>query len=160
MADIQSFAVAGGLVATLQAATGFRAPTEAGSDVPVYDGPPTPKGQLLQFVSVGWAGDSESAAGTFTGDHVGFGIGSNREETGSIDCVLLVGSGDSSFVTIRATAASILGDVSDAIRATPALGLGTVVQWAHITNGSWSQGLAAKGAFVKVTFTVEYLARI
>lgn len=160
MADIQTFDVAEAIVTTLRAATGFKAPTESGTDVPVFDGPPVTQAQLLRFVAIGWDGDRDNVAGGFEGDWSGFGAGSAREETGRVVCFLIVGAGDADFTDLRTTAKGIMGDVSDAIRATPALGLSPVVQWAHVTAGQWSQGVTAKGGFVKVTFTVEYLARI
>lgn len=161
MAAPQAFAVAGGLVTTLQAGTGLGVLGDGSTDVPVLDGPVQSKDQLTRFVVVGWNGEYEgdALAGTFAADFANLGPSAGRNEDGQVECTLVDGSGDAPFATLRTRAAEALGYVDSAIRADPSLGLAPEVYNAQIAQAQWAQGSAARGSFVKVTFIVSYSAR-
>lgn len=156
MAAPQFDSVVDGLVTTLRAASGLGTPGDSSGDVPVYDGPVPTNEPVLTFVAVGWDGNDESdgRAVSFTQDWHDIGGTASRDEDTEVQCWLACSDGGSDFSTLRSTASTTFGLVSDALRATPALGL-TSALWCHITSGEVVQGVSPAGAFVGIQFTVS-----
>lgn len=161
MAVPQFDAVIDGLVATLRAAAGLGAPG-TGSGVPVYDGPVPTDAPVQRFVAVGWDGNDDTESEALAWDHefAAMGVPVVQDETGVVDCALIVEDGSNDYAALRSTAATVLGYVSDAVAAAPALGAAPTVWGAHLVTGRLVQGVSPRGAFVRVSFQVAYSARI
>jgi hypothetical protein len=151
-----------GLVTTLRAATGFRAPTTAGTDVPVFDGPIYGGGSNFSAVVIGADGleDATQRPVRFTSEWHDMDL--TTDEVGTIQCAVLVWSGDANADTIatqRAAALAILQDVDTAVRASntaAALGV-TQLLWSKIDSGEMFQ-TTADGTETRLTFTYSYRA--
>jgi len=163
---VVSFAVddvISGLVTALQAATGFRAPTEAGTDVPVYDGPVYGDGSNFSFVCIGADGSDnpQQRPARFTSDWHDMDL--TTAEEGVIQCAVVVWAGDANPDTAadqRGTAVGILQDVDEAIRASnTAMALGvTTLLWSKIDAGEIFQEVNENGTETRITFTYSYRA--
>lgn len=152
-----------GLITTLQAATGFRAPTVAGSDIPVFDGAYPNGGSNFSCVVVGSDGDPNSVQrpGRLTSEWHDLDL--TTDETGQIQCAIVVWSGDanpSTFGDQRSDALDILQDVDAAVRASnTAMALGvTQLLWSKIDSAELIQWVTEKGTVTRLPFTFSYRA--
>lgn len=161
MSAPQFDAVLDALVAQLRGTTGFTDPDSGATGVPVFDGPVPTNADVDMFVAVGWdgidGGDSEAAS--WTSEPGSLGPGADRREEGSVSCVCIAADGSNDFGALRTSVAATIGEVDASIRATPALGLAPVVLWGQLNRGTVQQGVGARGAYVKVEFSVSYSAR-
>ena len=151
-----------GLVTTLRAATGFKAPTETGTDVPVFDGMEYGQGSNFSAVLIGDDGSGAANQRPFRFTSEWHDMDYTTDETGQIQCAVLVWSGDANSATQgtqRTTAVGILQDVDEAVRATnvtAALGV-TQLLWSKIDAAEMFQDLD-DGWSTRLTFTYSYRA--
>ena len=151
-----------GLVTTLRAATGFRAPTEAGTDVPVFDGMEYGQGSNFSAVLIGDDGSGAPNQRPFRFTSEWHDLDYTVDEVGYIQCAVLVWSGDanaSTQGTQRASAVTILKNVDTAVRATnvaAALGV-TQLLWSKIDAAEMFQDLE-DGWSTRLAFTYSYHA--
>lgn len=160
---IASGNVVAGLVDALRAADGFRAPSAAGADVPVFDGAIVGGGSVTSSVVVGGDGEPDGVQRPVSFQSGWHDLGLTMDEQGSVQCSIVVWSGDANpdtFATQRSTAYTILADVDAAIRSSvtaAALGVNQLL-WCHIASGDLIQGVTSKGARTNLQFTVAYQA--
>lgn len=162
---VSSFAandVVTALVTALRAATGFRAPTEAGTDVAVFDGPIYGEGSNFSAVTIGADGLPEGNQRPFRLTSEWHDLDLTTDETGTIQCAIVVWSGDANPDTAadqRATAVGILQDVDEALRASnvaAALGVDRLL-WSKIDSAEMFQTFA-EGTETRIAFTYSYRA--
>jgi len=163
---VVSFAVddaISGLVTVLRAGTGFRAPTEAGTDVPVYDGPAYGDGSNFTFVCIGADGSDNPVQRPFRLTSDWHDMDRTTDEIGTIQCGLVVWSGDANPDTPadqRGTAVGILQDIDQIIRASVAasdLGSDSLL-WSKIDAAEAIQEVNENGTETRIPFTVSYRA--
>ncbi len=161
MSNPQFDTILDALVTTLQAATGLGVLGDGTSDTPVVDGPFVTDDQPRKFLIVGSNGSDDETAVSFNQDwaNIGYGSNSQRDEELVVDCFLKVWDGSDNYRALRTTAGTVLGYVSDALRALPALSSSAVL-WSSIGNGQVLQGVAEDGAEVSVVFQILVHARI
>ena len=162
---VTSFAasdVVDGLVTTLRAGTGFRAPTEAGTDVPVFNGPVFGAGSNFSAVTIGSDGTEDPTQRPFRFTSDWHDVDLTADEVGTVQCAVVVWAGDANASTAadqRATAVGILQDVDQIIRATVAaseLGV-TDLLWSKIDSAECIQTFA-EGTETRIPFTFGYRA--
>ena len=154
--------VVDGLVTTLRAATGFRAPTEAGTDVPVFNGPVFGAGSNFSAVTIGSDGTEDPTQRPFRFTSEWHDMDLTADEVGTVQCAVIVWAGDANADTAaeqRATAVGILQDVDEACRASNtsiALGVTTLL-WSKIDAAECFQTFA-DGTETRLAFTYSYRA--
>lgn len=163
--SVVSFAVddvVTGLVAALQAADGFRHPAVTGDDVPVYDGAIYGEGRNTRAVVIGSDGseDQVQRPARFTSDWHDYDL--TTDEAGTIQCAVVVWSGDSepdTVATQRGQAVGILQDVDTAVRTSiTAATLGvTQLLWSKIDAGEIVQ-ITVDGTETRLSFQFSYRA--
>lgn len=154
--------VVNALVTVLRAATGFKAPTETGSDVPVFNGTVVGGGSMTSAVIVGGDGsDGVQRPVRFTSEW--HDLNRTLLESGQVQCVAVVWSGDANpdvYSDQRGTAFATLTAVDGAIRGLPASTALSVaqVEWCRISSGECIQYPFNKGTRTDLQFTVDYQA--
>lgn len=164
--EVTSFAadlVVDGLVAALRAASGFRSPLEEGTDVPVYDGAIVSSDSALSCVVVGSDGDVGGVQRPFRFTSEWHDMDFSTDETGQIQCAVVVWSGDANpdtFADQRALAVGVLQDVDEALRASvTAASLGvTRLLWSKVDSGELIQAATSRGIETRLPFTYGYRA--
>jgi hypothetical protein len=165
--------VVDGLLAVMRARSGYRAPSTASDDIPVFDGPQVAalEENTTRFLVIGWAGDvpGDRDSGT-AGQQLIALASSNRptEENGTVSCLAVAQIGDQDPATVRAQALAIIGDVDTALRGQPAgptLGIdpGTgngQLLWALVGDQARVTQYSAGGSVCEIEFSVVYKARI
>ena len=165
VSSVAAGSVVSGLVTALRAATGFRAPTETGTDIVVFDGAIVGGGSFSSAVVIGGDGDPDGVQRPVrfqTGWHD---LDLTMDETGSIQCAVVVWSGSADPTTFsdqRTSAFDILDDVDTAIRASnDSADLAvTALLWCHISGGELRQGIESAGTRSVLSFTVDYRANL
>lgn len=100
------------------------------------------------------------AAGSFSQAVATMGTPRTREETGSINGVVLAWNGDGDSSAARLAAFAILADLEDALRTDPSLGLTAFTRTvAQLETGAIAED-KQDGATCAISFTVIYAARI
>lgn len=100
------------------------------------------------------------AAGSFNQVIATMGTPRSREETGTINGVVLAWNGDADSSAARLAAFAILGDLEDALRADPSLGVTAFARTvAQLETGAVAED-KLDGATCAISFTVIYAARI
>lgn len=153
------------LVSVLRAATGFRAPTETGSDIVVFDGPVVGGGSFPSSVVIGGSGEPEDVQRPvrFRSEWHDFDL--TMDEQGTIECAVVVWSGEAHadvFADQRAAVFDILEDVDTAIRSgntAAALAMSPLL-WAHVSGGELRQASASGGTRSVLNFTIDYRAQL
>lgn len=151
-----------GLVSTIRAAASFRAPDEAGSTVPVFDGAVYGAGSNFSAVVIGSNGLEDATQRPFRFTSEWHDLDLTTDETGQVECAVLVWSGDANPdtpATQRATAVGLLQDIDAAVRASnTAIALGvTQLLWSKIDSGECFQ-TTENGTETRLTFTYSYRA--
>lgn len=156
--------VVNALVTVLRAASGFKAPTESGGDVPVFSGTVVGGGSMASAVIIGgdgapgediqrpveWASDWHDLNRTLL-------------EQGQVQCAAVVWSGDANvdvYADQLTAAFAVLNAVDTAIRGVPAAtALGVAqVQWCRTSGGQVIQHPFNKGTRTALQFTIDYEA--
>ena len=151
------------LVTNLRAATGFRAPSEAGTDVPVFDGGYPSGGKNSQLVVIGSDGERGGVQRPFRFTSDWHDLDMTTDETGTVQCAVVVWGGEAkptTFASQRATAVEILQNVDEALRASvSAASLGVAqLLWSKVDAGEMVQGVTDYGTETRLTFTYGYRA--
>ncbi|MEV0441807.1 hypothetical protein AB0I84_05850 [Streptomyces spectabilis] len=143
------------ILAILRADTGL-------TGVEVLDGPPASDQSASEYVSIGWAPDSEESA-QFT-QAFAYAGARRRDEDLLILCYLVAWSGDTDTAAVRTRLFELLAVIENALRATDAAPtnptLNGSVLWAHIVRGQLQQAQTSQGARAGLAFTIEARARI
>lgn len=161
--SVAAGSVVSGLVAALRAATGFRGPTETGADIVVFDGAVVGGGSFATAVVIGGNGDPEDVQRPVrfqTGWHD---MDLTMDEQGTIQCAVIVWSGDANLDTFsdqRTSAFAILEDADQALRASVDAANLSVTQllWLHVSGGELAQGISDRGTRTVLSFTIDYRA--
>ena len=151
------------LVTNLRAATGFRAPSEAGSDVPVFDGGYPSGGKNARLVVIGSDGDRGSVQRPFRLTHDWRDLDMTTDESGVVTAAVVVWGGEAkptTFASQRATAVGILQDVDEALRGSvSAASLGVAqLMWIKVDAAEMVQGVTDYGTETRLIFTLGYRA--
>jgi hypothetical protein len=152
-----------GLVTVARAATGFRAPTESGSDVPVFDGAIVSGSSVGTAVVIGGTGEPDGPQRPVRFQSGWHDLDLTLEERGTVQCSIVVWSGDANpdtFADQRAAAFAVLEDLDTALRSyTGSLDAGvTRVLWTVLSGGELLQGVTSKGTRTNLQFGIDYYA--
>lgn len=164
MATTRWAEVVDALVETMRSTSGFRAPSAAGSGIPVYDSVEV-DGQeerpIGTYLVVAYPGDVDSPTEGGRSTQTPGPMGTTRpmDEDGSVELVAVVQTGDHDGVSaVRAAAVAVMAAVESALRSDPTLG--GVVYWCLPEGGSSFKQYLADGIVVEVAFAVNYYARV
>ncbi len=124
-----------------------------------FDGPPLTADVPTDYVIVGGTEDPDDDAGDIDQDWAALGKAS-RNETGTVTCAILAGTGDDIIKTARDRALTILANIETALRADPSLTGVLSPGWCHITSATPKQVRNDRGLYVRIRFTVTYKSRI
>lgn len=167
MATTKVAAVIEAAVDAIRALPGYRDPddtTTAG--IPVHDGPAYEVAGDNEpvWLCIGWSGDDggdESATSSQSTASLG---GYQRDEAGTIACLVEARSGDGSqdaIRTVRTEALAVVADVEDLLRTSPTVGLSQAwMRWAEVGGRTTLAQDMAEGARIRVAFEINYRARI
>jgi hypothetical protein len=129
------------------------------SGVQVVDGPQANSDSANEWLFVGFNGDvPDEAAEAVSAQQDWMAFAKTKQETADVTCAVVVRSGDTDTVSVRARAFDILADAEDTLRAD--LTLGGLVMQSHISAHQYIPVITQSGAKVRVTFTVTYLAQL
>jgi len=132
------------------------------AQVPVYDGIQPQAASDPACVIVGHDGTLEAdgtlvpdvLAGNFTQQWIEMG---GRQETGTVNCVLICQSGDTALAPLRVQAGTLLGALEDAADAGGGYAGGlTDMTFDGTLSGRWINRQASGGAAVMVAYRVSY----
>lgn len=132
------------------------------AQVPVYDGNQPQTASDPQCVIVGHDGTLEAdgtlvpdvVAGNFTQQWIQMDV---RQETGTVNCVLICQSGDTALTGLRTQAGTLLEALEDAADASGGYAGGlTDMTFDGTLNGRWINRQALGGAAVMVAYRVSY----
>lgn len=130
----------------------------------VYDGPPSTNANEKSFTAIGWDGDTDNLYATFARIEQEWAeIGAlAKNEIGHIECAVVRRTGDKLPKIPRDLAFTGVSAFEAALRAalrTDAT-LQALVLWIGVTSGELEQGQTDNGVRARVSFTVDYMARI
>lgn len=146
-------AVIDALVALFEAAAGL-------AGVEVVDGPEVTGDSLQEAVFVGYDGDPDGDGEAATFEQAWAGLGAlAKDETFTVTCAVVVWRGSTKVRPIRLRVYELLGEVENALRADPSLGLPppSVVAMAA---GSLVQSQRQTGLECRIPFQVAVKTRI
>lgn len=131
-------------------------------DVLVHDGYTITDGGYRYHVNVGVDDPSSTlpAPSSRSEQEWAYAAGRKRNEDGEVRSAITLDSGDSDLSTLRTDAETILDALKVWITANPRLGLPDVFLAAAITEVEVYQQYDDQGAFLYVTFTTTYRARL
>lgn len=105
--------------------------------------------------------DTETLASTATSDQTWAWLGHvQRDETGSIDCVIVSWSGDEGMKPVRDAAFAFLTSLAQAIETDPSLGLEQPAWVTGISGIDYRQMDTDNGPLAAILFKVEFRARL
>lgn len=137
---------------------------QATPPISVYDGPDLTTAADEQILWIGMDDpDSEQAPIGADSSQQFAGLGTRqRNEEGTIHCVVQCWSGDTTIRTARLQAYAVVASVETLIRTDATIGgtLSTVAGWAEVDGLQLHQNQTDKGAVARVSFHIKYKARI
>jgi hypothetical protein len=131
------------------------------SGLTVFDGPEfgLTADSVGEFVIVGGNGDPDGDPGAITQAWKGLGHNS-RDETGEVNCAVIVQTGDTVIKTSRDRAFVLLASLETALLADPTLGAAVTAGWMLPINGTPEQRENSLGSYVRLPFTISYNTRL
>jgi hypothetical protein len=152
-----------GLVTVTRAAAGFKNPTANTAGVPVYDGSIVSGASVGSAVVIGGTGEPDGLQRPVRFQSGWHDLDRTLEERGTVQCSVVVWSGDANpdtFSDQRAAAFAVLEDLDTALRDTAGdLDAGvTRVLWTVVSGGELLQGVTSKGTRTNLQFGIDYFA--
>lgn len=128
------------------------------AETPVYDGPFVTD-DPSDAIYLGYDGDPEGGFEAVIGDQEWAGIGARaRRETFRITCAVVVVDGDGDVAQAREAVYRLFGEIEDALRAEPSLGLPPPTTVAVVSPALFIEPL--NGVQARLVFAVEVTTRV
>jgi hypothetical protein len=125
----------------------------------VVDGPQATGDAASEWLFVGAdGGEPDEGAEIATSEQDWMAFAKTQQETPDVTCAVVVRRGDTDIPSARGSAYAILAAADAALRTDPTLS-GLVMQ-SHISSHRYMPAQTTKGAKVRITFTVNYLAQL